>query len=241
MMGHEVKRPQFSLVLPCFNEAALFRDSVEKIIATLANSRYTSEIIFVDDMSHDGTQALIEKICSKYDFCRAIYHPKNTGRGRTVADGIRVAKGKVVGYIDIDLEVSPIYIPDAVALILERHADVVIGQRIYRTNVVSIFREVLSRGYRSLAASLVATGGLDTESGYKFFNRTKILPIIGKIKHQGWFWDTEIIVFAKKAGLRIVELPVLFLRRTDKKSSVRIFHDMIDYLISLWRLKKRLE
>lgn len=241
MMGHEVKRSELSLVLPCFNEAALFNGSVEKIIATLGNSRYAFEIIFVDDASHDGTQTLIEKVCRKYAFARAIYHPKNTGRGRTVADGIRAAKGKVVGYIDIDLEVPPVYIPEAVDLVLNRHADVVIGQRIYRTTFTSIIREVLSRGYRSLAATLVDTGGLDTESGYKFFNRTKILPIIRKIKHQGWFWDTEVIVFAKRAGLHITELPVLFMRRTDKKSSVRIFHDMIDYLISLWRLKKRLK
>ncbi len=236
-----MKQPDFSLILPCYNEESLFGDSVSQILKALSNSRLLFEIIFVDDNSRDSTAKLIAKTCRIQRNCRAIYHRKNIGRGRAVADGVRVAKGKIAGYIDIDLEVSAVYISEAVALISAKRADIVIGQRIYRTTFVSIIREVLSRGYRSLAARLVDTGGLDTESGYKFFNRTKILPILSKIKHQGWFWDTEIIVIAQRAGLRVVEIPVLFLRRTDKKSSVRILPDTLDYLVSLWRLRRRLK
>ncbi len=229
-----------SLVLPCYNEEVIFTDSVRRIIKTLKQSRFSFEVIFVDDKSSDRTPQFVASVCKKYPFCRAIFHKKNIGRGRAVTDGILAARGRVVGYIDIDLEVSPVYIPEIVSLILRKKADIVIGRRMYRTSVKSIPREVLSRGYVWLADKIVRTGGLDTETGYKFFNRTKILPIVKKTRHPHWFWDTEIMVFARRAGLQIMEYPVLFLRRTDKQSLVHVTRDVIDYLLSLWRLRRRL-
>lgn len=268
------KRIDLSLVLPCFNEAGLFAESVRRIQETLDASRFSYEIIFVDDASSDGTQELICSYCvqgaevgtpwfsrrqgpdrdilHQSDFAkavttlqngvppRALYHRFNKGRGRSVIDGIRAAKGTVVGYIDIDCEVSPVYIPQMVSLILNKHADVVIGKRYYRTTPGSLLREVLSRGYQWISDRMIGTGGLDTETGYKFFSRRKIVPILQQTKHPGWFWDTEVMVYAKRAGLKIIEVPVLFLRRFDKHSSVNIIRDTWDYCIHLWRLRSRL-
>jgi len=146
----------------------------------------------------------------------------------------------VVGYIDIDLEVPPVYIPDIVSLIKKNKADIVIGNRVYRTSMGSIVREVLSVGYRNLADWLIGTGGADTESGYKFFNRKKFLPILATIKDQRWFWDTESIVRSRRAGLVVTEVPVLFLRRFDKVSSVHIIRDTIEYIGNIWRFRKEL-
>lgn len=229
-----------SLVLPCFNEEALFTKSVKFIIATLSASAYTFEIIFVDDGSTDATRTRIKQVCAKYPFCRSIFHRGNKGRGAAVTTGIQAANGDVVGYIDIDLEVLPVYIPDIVSLIKHRKADVVVGRRIYRTSMGSLVREVLSVGYRRLADLLIQTGGVDTESGYKFFNRQKFLPVLKKIKDKHWFWDTESIVLSRQAGLTVIEVPVLFLRRFDKVSSVHIFRDTLDYIGNIWRFRREL-
>lgn len=231
-----VKPPiDLSLILPCYNEAGLFRESVARITSVLDATKFTYEIIFVDDNSRDGTQKRIEK--TPY---RAIFHTKNYGRGRTVIDGMKAAKGSVVGYIDIDCEVDPVYIPKMVKTILAGAADVVIGKRYYRTSPQSIMREILSRSYRWISDKMIGTGGLDTETGYKFFDRKKILPILSKATHPGWFWDTEIMVYAKRAGLTLREEPVLFLRRFDKQSSVHIVRDTIDYMVELWKFRKKL-
>ena len=99
--------PDFSLVLACYNEASIFEKSVEEIITTLCNCTHSFEIIFVDDKSCDATPHLIDNICKKYQFCRALYNTKNYGRGRTIVEGIRASHGGVVGFIDIDIEISP--------------------------------------------------------------------------------------------------------------------------------------
>lgn len=240
--------PDLSLVLACYNEEPLFAESAALILAVLNQTRLSYEIIFVDDASQDGTKELIQKACSgkipiKHTslMFRAIYHRSNKGRGRTVADGIRAAKGRVVGYIDIDCEVSPVYIPEMAARVLGEKTDVVIGKRIYRTTISSLHREIMSMGYRWLLDKMIGTGGMDTETGYKFFNRKKIMAVLAKATHPGWFWDTEIMVYAQKAGLRITEVPVLFMRRTDKSSSVRVWRDIPDYVRSLFLLRKRLK
>ena len=155
-------------------------------------------------------------------------------------DGIQKARADIVGYIDIDCEVSPIYVPFMISLIMNKTADVVIGKRFYRSTRGSMMREVFSRGYRWLADTMVGTGGLDTETGYKLMRKEKIVPILSRIEHQGWFWDTEIMVYAKRARLKIVEVPVLFLRRFDKVSSVNIFKDSFEYLIHLWKFRRKL-
>ncbi len=240
-----MSRPvELSLILPCYNEAGLFHDSVARITRVLDATRFSYEIILVDDASRDNTPLLISRLLKKQDnrrVFRAIFHPTNLGRGRTVTDGIRAAKGMVVGYIDIDCEVDPVYLPMMADMIRKNEADVVIGKRFYRTSPKAIVREVLSRGYQWLADRMIGTGRMDTETGYKFFSRKKILPLITKAKHPGWFWDTEIMVYAKRAKLRIREVPVLFLRRFDKQSSVNIVNDTLDYMKELMRFRRQLQ
>ncbi len=234
------KTPDLSLILACYNEATHFAKSLRQIVAVLERSIYSWEIIFVDDHSKDATPTLILQACRKDSRLHAQYHAVNTGRGRTVADGMHASRGRVVGFIDIDCEVSPVYIPQCVGSIIRNKADVVVGKRVYKTRITSIFREIFSVGYQWLAQRIVDTGGIDTEAGYKFFLRRRILPVLAKTKHPGWFWDTEIIVRARRAGLRVIEEPVLFLRREDKKSTVEPLRDIVNYLVSLWRFRREL-
>ncbi|OGG04327.1 hypothetical protein A2Z33_04230 [Candidatus Gottesmanbacteria bacterium RBG_16_52_11] len=232
--------PDLSLVLACYNEEPIFRDSVRRITEILSETRLSWELIFVDDKSRDRTPDMIRALVASHPDWKALFHDVNTGRGKAVSDGMLVAAGTVVGYIDIDLEVAPVYIPQMVRLILRRSADMVIGRRIYRTEAYTILREIFSIGYRKLADFMVGTGSVDSESGYKFMRRSLILPVLARTRHPHWFWDTEITVLARRAGIKIAELPVLFLRRHDKVSSVRLFRDSADYLVNLWKFRRRL-
>jgi glycosyltransferase involved in cell wall biosynthesis len=220
--------PDLSLVLACYNEEPILERSVGEIFRVLDALRWTSEVIFVDDASRDRTSGIIDRILrdNPKRQLRKIEHVQNVGRGGTVSDGIRAAGGRFVGFIDVDLEVHARYILPCL-LALERGYDVATGLRIYKLHFGSFHRYVMSRGYRTLLRWRLDVPLEDTETGCKFFRRDRILPVLDQVLDQGWFWDTEIMVQAHLAGLRIVEIPALFERCIDKPSSVKLVRDSL--------------
>ena len=228
----------FTLVIACYNEEPILESSVGETFRVLDALRWTSEVVFVDDHSRDRTAEIIERIVAAHPdrAISVIRHPQNVVRGGTVTDGIRAARGRYVGFIYIDLEVHAMYLLPCL-LALEQGADVATALRIYRFHWRSLDRYILSRGYRWLSSHVIPPTLQDTETGFKLFNRERILPVLEACRDRGWFWDTEVMVRAHYAGLQIREIPVLFLRRFDKQSSVRPVRDTIDYLQKLWRFR----
>ena len=228
-----------SLVLPCYNESEIFNDSVKRIIKTLSQTDYTWEIIFVEDKSKDNTAALIKKVLSENPRLNlsAYYHQKNQGRGKTVVDGFLKTQGKYVGFIDIDLETGEWYLPKFIET-LESGVDVVLAWRIYDFELWSLPRWLATKGYVWLRKQLLGLPFADTEGGYKFFKRKKILPLLKKIKNKGWFFDTEIMAQCFKVKLKVKEIPVAFVRNQEKTSTVRLIPDSIDYLINLIKFSR---
>lgn len=231
-----------SLILACFNESEIFEDSINQIIKVLDKTNWTYEIILIDDKSRDNTVQLIKGALKKYSRknLSAFFHSKNQGRGKTVSEGFKKARGKVVGFIDIDLEIPAWYIPRFVEAI-DLKTDGAIGWRIYEINFRGIIRWIFSKGYIWLRSHVLGLSVQDTESGYKFFKRTKILPILKKCKDHHWFWDTEIVARSLKQGLHLQEIPVVFIRRIDKRSTVRLIPDTITYLVQLFKYRNELK
>ena len=233
-------RPQLSLVLACYDEAEHIERSVPQVLKVLDACPWAYEVIFVDDASRDGTVALIEQLIRRNAGRRLslVVHERNMGRGGAVQDGFRAARGDIVGYMDIDLEVPPHYVLPCV-LAVEAGADVCTARRIYRLHPGNLFRHALSRGYAFLARRLLGWPYADTESGFKFFRRQAALDLLPRAESQGWFWDTEIMFHAHRLGYKVVELPCLYLRRAEKTSTVKVIPDSLVYLRSLLRLAAR--
>lgn len=238
------KKDQYdlSLILACYNEEQIFVESVKQIVEVLDATIFSYEIIFVDDYSTDRTRDLIKETIQIYKYIpmRYLFHDSNIGRGRTVADGFGIAHGEIIGYIDIDLEVHGRYIPSFVTAI-KNGFDIATALRIYTFTWHSLGRYILSKGYIRLVQMILGVPLRDTEAGFKFFNRQKLLPVLEKIQDPGWFWDTECLVKSHHQGLLILEIPCLFLRRFDKVSSVNPLKDSIQYFIKLIKFKKTLK
>ena len=234
-----MKKIKFSLILPCYNEAEHFSKSADIILQTLINNKKSFEIIFVDDKSKDSTKELISKFINKhYDQkLKVIYHKSNQGRGKTVADGILASKGDYVGYMDIDCEVSPKYIGEFINK-LKNGYDIVYGHRNYEINISGLIRTITSITYKKLVNLLINTTITDSETGYKFFNRKKIIPLLKTTHDNGWFWDTEIMIKSEMSRLKITSIPVLFKRRKDKTSTVNLLKDSTQYLLKLFQFRK---
>ena len=81
----------------------------------------------------------------------------------------------------------------------------------------------------------------DTETGYKFFRRERVLPLLGEVRDGGWFWDTEFMARAARGGLSVAEIPGAYVRRGDKTSTVRGLRDSVRYFRQLLRFRRQLE
>ncbi len=234
--------PLLSLVLACYNEEEVLEGSFREIRDTLVDFGRPFEILFVDDASRDRTRTLIAGIVEQNRELqiRVILHEKNQGRGATVSAGFRAARGEIAGYLDVDLEVHSRYVPSLVRAI-QNGADVATVRRIYAFQARALDRYFMSRGYSWLVRRILSSSLRDTETGYKFFRREKLLPVLEATQDPGWFWDTEFMLRAERQGLSIREIPGAYVRRWDKTSKVSGLRDSIAYFRRLLAFRRSLQ
>lgn len=231
-----------SIVMPCYNEVTLLAHSVDELVAVMRATCLRYELIFVDDASKDATVQLLEEQQRRYPDVEMMIlaHVQNQGRGRAASDGFRAAHGRIIGYLDIDLEVHARYLPAMVDAIDRQGYEVATAWRVYQATRSGMFRALCSKGYHSLARWALDLPYEDTETGFKFFRCDALARVLDRPQHPGWFWDTEIMTYCAREGMRVAEIPCTFMRRSDKVSSVRVVRDSIDYLRSLWQFRRRL-
>ncbi len=235
----EYQKPDLSVVIPCYNEMQILYQSIFLLTEFLDNTNLTYELILIDDFSKDGTRQEIPKIAGTYPQIRYYLHEKNLGRGGSVSEGIHLAKSDFVGYLDIDLEIPQWYILPAY-LMLKKGADMVMANRIdYKLHLKIFIRWITNKGYNILTRKLLGVSFTDTEAGFKFFRKEKILPVLDEIEDKGWFWDTEIVIRSFYKGLKIGELPSLFIKNLEKTSTVKVFSDSVDYFKKLIKFRKK--
>lgn len=230
-----------SIVVACYNDGAHLEESLREIEKVLEQTRYSYEFIIIDDASPDGSAEAVKRAVFKRQNARCILHAQNVGRGGTVAEGFRMADGRLAGFLDIDLEVHCRYLP-SMLLALEDGCDAAVAQRHYEIHwsLDTFFRYVLSVGYQRMVHIMLGLPFQDTEAGYKFFHRNRILPLLDEVQSQGWFWDTEIMAQCYYHELEVREIPALFIRRWDKPSTVKPIRDSWRYLVELFRFRSRM-
>ena len=178
--------PRLSVVVACYNEEEVLETSVAEIVEVLQDFGRPFEIVFVDDVSRDRTREILREIVAAYPSVaiQLILHDTNRGRGATVTDGFRAARGEIVGYLDM-IEVTPH--PCSCG---DREGRMWHGRRIYATS--SARWTLRMTAAIQLAGKLLGTALNDTEIGYKFFrSRPSWRP---RRIRPGWFWDTEFMI-----------------------------------------------
>jgi glycosyltransferase involved in cell wall biosynthesis len=215
---------ELSLVVPCYNDAGYLADSTARITRVLDDHAVRFEMVFVEDHSADDTRAVIEDLVARDQRFRAVYHEQNKGRGQSFQSGAAIARGDIIGFVDIDLEVHERYILDMVAAI-HRGAEVATGRRTIKLSLrpYDLMRHAMSLGYASLYRLALRLPTRDPETGFKFFRRETLQKLFRQATAAGWFWDSEAMAYSTLLGFRIDEVPCEFVRRADKRSSVRLF------------------
>ncbi len=228
------------VVIPVLNEAHVLEKSVGTVRAFLRDSLPCKwRVVIVDNGSTDGTDQVARKLVSQMSDV-AFLQLSQRGRGRALRHSWIQSPADVVGYMDVDLSTELAAIPRAVRAVTEEGFDVAIGSRLMRTSQTKrkFKREFISRAYNIFVKAVLWTRFSDAQCGFKFVTREVIERIVPKIKDQGWFFDTELLVLAEKQGYRIKDLPVVWIE--DDDSRVKIVQTAWDDIKGVFRLRRLL-
>jgi putative flippase GtrA len=232
--------PTLDLVVPVHNEATDLAPSIRRLRAFLAISfPFSCRITIADNASTDATREIAERLETELPGVRMLHLPAK-GRGRALRAAWSGNDAAVVAYMDVDLSTDLAALLPLVAPLLSGHSDVAIGTRLSRTARVvrGSKRELISRSYNALLRASLGAGFSDAQCGFKAIRTDCAQRLLPLIQDDGWFFDTELLVLAERAGLRIHEVPVDWV--DDPDSRVDIVHTAIVDLRGVARMLRDL-
>ncbi|MGI8451989.1 MAG: glycosyltransferase [Streptosporangiaceae bacterium] len=144
------------------------------------------------------------------------------GRGRALRTQWSASRAEVVSYMDVDLSTDLNALLPLVAPLLSGHSDVAIGTRLARgARVVrGPRRELISRCYNLLPRATLGARFSDAQCGFKAIRSDRARALLPLTRDASWFFDTELLILAQRAGLRIHEVPVDWIDDTDSRVDV---------------------
>ncbi|MEU8262236.1 glycosyltransferase [Micromonospora sp. NPDC048999] len=228
------------VVVPVYNEEVDLAPCVRRLHAHLtAHFPYPFRITVADNASVDGTLALAEALAAELPEV-SVLHLDAKGRGRALQAAWSASPAPVLAYLDVDLSTDLAALLPLVAPLISGHSDLAIGTRLARTSRVvrGAKREVISRGYNLLLRGTLAARFSDAQCGFKAIRADVAAELLPLVRDTGWFFDTELLVLAQRAGLRIHEVPVDWV--DDPDSRVDIVATVLADLRGIWRLGRAL-
>ena len=229
------RRPLISIMIPTYNEV----NNISILIEKLEALPFRKEIIVIDDGSSDGTVEVVKNLMIRYSNIKLLLRPRRMGIGSAYRDGLKLATGKIVAQLDADLSHRPEDLPRLVEELMANCLDVVIGSRYVKGGVTigwPFYRYALSYGMCLLARLLLRLRVRDSLSGYKVYRRPVYELLTARRKADGFAdFEIEMVYLAKKYGLKVKEVPIVFKNRETGSSKISIL-DIISVLKSVLRL-----
>jgi dolichyl-phosphate beta-glucosyltransferase len=215
------RTPSLSIVIPAFNEALRLPETLAQLRKWLAEASYRHEIVVVDDGSTDGTGEVARETGG--EALVLLRHQPNRGKGCAVRRGMLAATGARRLMTDADLS-TPIEELPRLMDELDRGADVAIGSRAVEGARIEIhqpaYREAMGRVFNQLVQILLLPGLKDTQCGFKLFTARAARQCFGACRLDGFSFDVEALYVARRLGLRVAEVPVVW--RNDEASRVSL-------------------
>ena len=228
--------PVVDIVVPVYNEEADLESSVRRLRAYLDDRfPFASAITIADNASTDATWSIARQLADSMPGVRAL-HLDEKGRGRALRQAWLASEAPIVGYTDVDLSTDLDALLPLVAPLLSGHSQVSIGSRLARGARVTRGpkRELISRSYNLILRTVLRVGFRDAQCGFKAMRADVARLLLPEIRDQAWFFDTELLVLAERAGLRVHEEPVDWV--DDPDSRVAIGSTALADLRGVWRL-----
>jgi len=218
-----------SIVVPFYNPGDRLRTTVDQLVRVLSASGMSFEIIAVSDGSNDGSPLMLEEFPEH--IVRRVSYASNVGKGYAVRTGLGIGRGRYLGFIDADGDISPDFMASFVAIMRTEGPDIVIGSKRHPDSSVhsSTLRRFYSLGHQSLNRLLFRLKVRDTQVGIKLVDRRVVADVLPLLRENRFALDLEFLVLAQRLGyVHVVEAPVSIEERSDSTVSMK----------SAWRLVK---
>ena len=226
------------VIVPTYNEKL----NITRIIASVLAQDPRLEVLVVDDGSPDGTGAVVDEIAARDARVHILHRPRKLGLGTAYLAGFKWAlerKYDLVFEMDADFSHDPAHLPSFLQEIA--NADLVLGSR-YRGGKVTVVNWPMARLLLSYFANIYArtVTGLqlaDATGGFKCFRREVLQSIdLDDVRSNGYAFQIEMSFRAWKKGFRIVEIPIVFVDRSEgeSKMSKKIVREAV---WMVWRLR----
>lgn len=233
---------KLTVVVPCYNEtprlAKMLEEALEYLQETHANDY---EIIIVDDGSSDGTDEFALEQASKYGLplhvLKVVKLAQNRGKGGAVTHGILHGSGEYLLFADAD---GATKFSDVERLLKEleskKEAAIAIGSRAHMVNTDAVVKRLFIRnflmyGLHTLVFIFGIRSVLDTQCGFKLFNRKAVAQIFPHMHTERWIFDVEILLLGEIQGMTMTEVPVNW--QEIDGSKVDLAKDLIQMAVDL--------
>ncbi len=231
-----------SLVVPVYNGESFVEENVSHIVETLARQGRSFEVIVVCDGCTDRTEERARAISDPR--VRVLAYGTNAGKGEAVTKGLLASRGRLVGWLDADLDIEPEVILRAAERFEQEPVDAVIGSKRHPDSEVTYpwLRRLYSWGFQRLVAFLFRFSARDTQVGAKLFRREAIDVVAPLLLIKRYAFDLEVLAVAAEFGFdRVEEIPIaLQYRFSGTQINWKAVHQMmLDTLAIAYRIHLR--
>ncbi|MFT4035178.1 MAG: glycosyltransferase family 2 protein [Patulibacter sp.] len=228
-------RPLVDIVVPVYNEAHVLTASIRRLHEHLQTLPIPTRIVIANNASTDHTVDIARALAADLPGVTLIDLPEK-GRGRALRAAWSASPADVLAYMDVDLSTDLAALLPLIAPLLSGHSDLAIGTRLTRNSRVErgLRRELISRTYNRILRYALGARFTDAQCGFKAVRADAARQLLPEVRDNSWFFDTELLVLAQRAGLRIHEVPVDWV--DDPDSRVDVIHTAIDDLKGVARL-----
>lgn len=231
---------KLNVTIPVFNEERRLERGIRRLAPFLAEAMACDyELVIADNASTDGTAEIARRLAAEFPRVRVVRMAAK-GRGGALRQVWSTSDAEVCSYMDVDLSSDLESFPELVRVVASGGAELTVGSRLLQTGGTqrSWQREVMSRGYNGLLRTAFGVQFSDAQCGFKAISRRAAQTLLPLVESNHWFFDTELLVLAERAGFRIHDLPVRW--REDRDSTVKVLRTVGEDLRGILRLRARL-